>query len=232
MANKLTVLALLGILSCSICLAADQEQQKPDPKDFMQSGSKFVQDKKYKEAAREFQTAVNLDPNNAEAHLLLGLTLTNLGDFDKAIQSCLKSVELKPSYSGYYNLGVIYSNQGTYDKASEAYQKAIEQNPKSYQAWHQLGKVYATDLKFDKAIEAYQKAAQLNPKFPDAFQGLGSAYYWSGDLTMALQQVDELSKLKFEDKALELEHWIKNKEAKKKKASKNVPQNQQSVVNP
>ena len=77
-----------------------------------------------------------------------------------------------------------------------------------------------TMVRFDKAVEAYQKATELNPKFPDAFQGLGSAYYWSENLTAALQQVDALNKLGFADKAAELERWIKDKEAKKKKSIK------------
>ena len=69
-------------------------------------------------------------------------------------------------------------------------------------------------------MEAFQKAVSNNPKFPEAYQGLGSAHYWSGNLTAALQQVDELSKLKFDAKAAELERWIKDKEAKKKKSSR------------
>ena len=188
--------------------------------DHIYSGTKFAQEKNYKEAAREFETAVSLSPDSAQANLLAGLALANTGEFEKAVLFSSKAVELEPSYAGYYNLGLIYSNQAAYDKATEAYEQALKLNPKSYQAWHQLGKVYATNLRFDKAIESYQKAAELNSKFPDAYQGLGSAYYWSGDLTSALQQVDALNKLKFESKASELESWIKDKETKKKKGSK------------
>jgi tetratricopeptide (TPR) repeat protein len=188
--------------------------------DHIYSGNKFVQEKKYKEAAREFETAVRLDPENSQTNLLAGLALANTGELDKAEQYSLKAVQLEPSYAGYYNLGLIYSNQAVYDKAANAYEQAVKLNPKSYQTWHQLGKVYATTLSFDKAIKAYQKAVELNPKFPDAYQGLGSAYYWSGNLTSALQQVDELGKFKFEGKAQELERWIKNKESKKKKSTK------------
>ncbi len=197
--------------------------------DHIFSGTKFVQEKKFKEAAREFEVAVQIAPENADANLLLGLSLANIGELDRAVQSTLKAVQLRPNYPAYYNLGLIYSNQGAYPDAIKAYQQAVTLNPKSYQAWHQLGKVCATTLDFKKAVEAYRHAADLNPKFPDAYQGLGSAYYWSGDLTSALQQVDALNKLKFENKALELERWIKDKETKKRKTPVGKPASPQNA---
>lgn len=205
------LLCLLGI--APILFAAELE-------DHLLSGSKFTEEKKYAEATREFEVAVSIDPNNANANRLLALSLAKTGDLDKAIMYGQKAVQLAPSYSVYYLLGLIYANQGQFEKAAEAYEQALKLNAKSYEAWHQLGKVYATTLHFDKAAEAYQKAAELNPKFPDAFQGLGSAYYWAGDLTGALQQVDTLNKLGFTEQASELERWIKDKESKKKKAEK------------
>ncbi len=190
-----------------------------DISDHIQSGNKFAQDKKYQEAVREYETAVRLDPKNADANLLLGLTLANTGDLERAVQYSAAAVQLKPTYAGYYNLGLIYANQGKFDQAVEAYEKAVQLNPKSYQTWYQLGLVYAAALKFDKAIEAYQKVLELNPKFPAAYQGLGGAYFWSGNTEAAYEQVAKLKELKMTSKAQELEHWIKDKEAKKKKSA-------------
>jgi tetratricopeptide (TPR) repeat protein len=206
---KLLIFAglFLGLETTAFCGTADEH---------ILSGSKFAQEKKYQEAAREFEVAVQEDPENADARLLLGLTLANTGELDKAVQSTLKAIQLRPSYAAYYNLGLIYSNQNAFEDAVKAYEQAVILNPTSYQAWHQLGKVHASALDFKKAIQAYQKTVDLNPKFPDAYQGLGSAYYWSGDLASALQQVDALNKLHFENKAIELNDWIENKETKKR----------------
>jgi tetratricopeptide (TPR) repeat protein len=203
-----------------IALAVGVSAKAATTEDYMLSGSKYIQEKKYKEAARDFETAVQLAPDNADANRLLGLSLAKLGDLDRAAQYSEKAASLKPNYAVYYILGLIYANQSSYGKAETAYGKALEQNPKSYEAWHQLGKVHATTLSFDKAIEAYSKAVSLNSKFPDAYQGLASAKYWANDLTGALQQVDELNRLGFKEKAQELERWLKDKEAKKKKAEK------------
>jgi Flp pilus assembly protein TadD len=206
------LLAMMALLPTALHAA--------EVKDHLASGSKFAQEKKYQEAAREFRTAVQIAPDNPEANLLLGLTLANTKELDEAVQYSSKAVQLKPSYAGFYNLGLIYANQEKFDKAVEAFEKAVGLSPRSYQAWHQLGKVYATDLKFEKAIEAYGKVIELNPKFADAYQGMGSAYYWNNDKASADAQVARLRELKYQAKADQLERWIKDKETKKGKAVK------------
>ena len=206
--SLILVTALLSV--CRVSFGSEVD-------DHLLSGSKFLQDKKMSEAIREFETAVNLDPENARANLLLGLALEGQNDLEKAVAYLEKSASSQPSYSAYYNLGLSYASLSQLDKSMTSFEKAAEINTKSYEAFHQLGKVRAASLQFEKAIEAYRQAASLNAKFPDAYQGMGSAYYWSGDLTLALQQVDELNKLGFESHARQLERWIKDKEAKKKK---------------
>jgi superkiller protein 3 len=221
--SALVCLSLVFVLSLSIpshiALAAETDEH-------LLSGSKFAQDKKYEEAIREFETVLKLDPKNADANLLLGLTLANTGDLDRAAQYSQAAVELKPGYSGYHNLGLIYANQGKYDLAVSAYENAVKLNLKSYQAWHLLGLVYSAALKFEKAIEAYNKAIELNPKLVVAYQGLGSAYFWSGNTEAAYAQVAKLKEIQQDGKADELERWLKDKEAKKKKAAeKSAPKN-------
>ena len=216
--TRTTFLAIVAL-----CLLLSRAAQASDLQDHLLSGSKFSQEKKYKEAIREYEIAVKLDPKSAEANQLLGLTLTVDGDLDRALQYTAEAVKLNPSYSTYYNLGLIYARQEKYPQAESAYESALGLNPKSYQAWHQLGKVYATDLKFDKAIEAYGKVIELNPHFPEAYQGLGSSYYWNGNLESSLAQVQKLQDLQLNGRADELDGWIKDKEVKKKRSAEKRP---------
>ncbi len=210
-------------LLISVCVLFSCRAFAAEVSDQLMSGSKFVQEKKYDEAKREFEAAISLDPQNAEAHLLLGLTLAAQKDLDRSLDATLKAIALKPSYSAYNNLGLIYANKGQFQKGIEAYENALKINAKSYVAWHQLGKLASSNADFTKAIEAFSQAIELNSKFPEAYQGLGSAYYMNGDMTSALQQVGRLEKIQFMDKAQELERWIKDKEAKKAKALKKLP---------
>ena len=99
MRQKLVLPALLLLLTVSAG-AAELE-------DHMFSGGKFVEAKKYKEAQREFELAVGLAPDSAEANRLLGLTYAQTGDLDKAAQYSTKAAQLQPSYGVYYLLGLI-----------------------------------------------------------------------------------------------------------------------------
>lgn len=182
-------------------------------------GNEFVQKKNYDDAIKEYEKAVKIDPKNAKAHLLIGLTYANKGNLDKALKFTQYALMLEKSYPAFSNLGLIYANKGEYQNAIDAYQSAVELNPKSANAWYQLGRLHAGISNFKESITAYKKALELNPQLDNAYLGLGSAYYWSGDKASALEQVKQLRALKIKDKADQLETWIKNKEEKKKEVS-------------
>ncbi len=50
-------------------------------------------------AIREFQTALRLDPNYAEAHNNLGNTFAAIGQLDKAIHHYQAALEIVPDYA-------------------------------------------------------------------------------------------------------------------------------------
>ena len=183
-------------------------------------GNEWVQKKDYIKAVQEYERAVKIDPKNAKAHLLLGLTYANTGQLDLAIEHSMDAAILNPSYSAYHNLGLIYANKDEYEKAADAYQNALKLNAASYQAWYEFGLLQAGHGQFAEAIHCYKKAIALNPVFPDAHLGLGSANYWAGNKIAAIEEVNALQLLKYKDKAEALNNWIKDKEARKAGAGK------------
>jgi tetratricopeptide (TPR) repeat protein len=216
---KTLVLPLLVIgFTASTAFAATELEQR------IQKGNEFVQKKEYKKAAAEYEGAVQTDPKNAKANLLLGLTYANIGELEKAIRYSQASISAEPTYAAYHNLGLIFANQGNYEKAVEAYTKALEFSPASYRTWYQLGLAHSANGNFKKAIESYNKAVGANPKMAEAYLGLGSAYYWSGEPVLAREQARQLRGIKMKEKARQLEEWIdKNDEKKKAIDAKIVP---------
>ncbi|MBI3286922.1 MAG: tetratricopeptide repeat protein, partial [Chloroflexi bacterium] len=76
------------------------------------------------EAARR---AVELDPQSAEAHDLLGWAQQLLGDPQTAEESLLRALELDPGLaSAYYHLGAVYIRRARWDDARWAYMRAID----------------------------------------------------------------------------------------------------------
>ncbi len=206
----LFIVCLAGLSQVAFCGQAEDDISK---------GNALVQKKDYDGAIKQYEDALKMDPKNAKAHLLLGLTYANKGDLDKALRFTEYALTLEKSYAAYHNLGLIYANKSDYQNAIDAYENALKLNPSSANEWYQLGRVYAASGNFAEGINAYKKAIAINPSLDSAYLGLGGAYYWSGDKNSALQQVAQLRKLKMTDKADMLDSWIKNKEEKKKETT-------------
>jgi TolB-like protein/Tfp pilus assembly protein PilF len=149
---------------------------------------------------REFQRAIELNPNYATAHHWYGIELlVSLGRFDEAIREVKRGLELDslslPINGG---LGRTYYFARRYDEAIEQLRKTSEMDPGfNYALWN-LGSALAVKGAIGAAIEEYQKARALND---DRVLGLlGHAYASSGNKMEAekiLNQLKELSKERY-----------------------------------
>ncbi|MEW6387242.1 MAG: tetratricopeptide repeat protein [Thermodesulfobacteriota bacterium] len=93
--------------------------------DYMQHGLIQASEGRSESAIKSFQKAVNLMPQSAEAHSLLGSALARAGKYREAEEELRKAVSLKPDYGeGYYYLGLFLQERGKEAEAQEAFRKA------------------------------------------------------------------------------------------------------------
>jgi TolB-like protein/tetratricopeptide (TPR) repeat protein len=161
----------------------------------------WLYDFDFSQANREFQRAIELNPNYAIAHQQYGnILLTALGQFDEAIAEGKRAVELDPlSLVINSDLGVDYFFARRYDEAITQLRKTLEMDPGYYYGYVNLGQ--ALDLKGarDAAIAEYQKARALNDD-PYILGLLARSYGLSGNKTEAekiLNQLKEISKQRY-----------------------------------
>jgi len=153
------------------------------------------------QANREFQRAIELNPNYAIAHQQYGnITLSALGRFDDAIAEGKRAVELDP-FSLVINtdLGSNYCYARRYDEAIAQLRKTLEMDPGFYIAHIVLGQALDAKGARDPAIVEYQKARALNDD-PSVLGVLARAYGLSGNKMEAekiLDQLKELSKQRY-----------------------------------
>ncbi len=155
----------------------------------------------FSQANREFQRAIELNPNYATGHQQYGNnTLSALGRFDEAIAEGKRAVELDPlSLVINADLGMNYCYARRYDEAIAQLRKTLEMDPGYYYAHVNLGQVLAGKRAFDEAISEYQKARALNDD-PFVLGLLGHAYASSGNKTEAvkiLEQLKEVSRQRY-----------------------------------
>jgi len=153
------------------------------------------------QANREFQRAIELNPNYAIAHQQYGnITLSALGRFEDAIAEGKRAVELDPlSLVINTDLGSNYCYARRYDEAIAQLRKTLEMDPGFYIAHVVLGQALDAKGARDAAIVEYQKARALNDD-PSVLGVLARAYGLSGNELEAekiLDQLKELSKQRY-----------------------------------
>ena len=150
----------------------------------------------FAQANREFQRAIELNPNYAIAHQQYGNnTLSALGRFDDAIGEGKRAVELDPlSLIINADLGTDYYFARRYEESIAQLRKTVELDPGFYYVRLNLGEALAAKGAFDEAIAEYQKAHALNDD-PFILGLLGHAYASSGNKTEALKILDQLKDL-------------------------------------
>jgi len=145
-------------------------------------------------AVREFERAIELNPNYPTAHQWYGSSaLTALGQFDKAIAEVKRAIELDPlSLVINTDLGNTLYRARRYDDAIAQMRKTLEMDPGFYYAHWNLGSALAAKGALGPAIEEYQKARSLNDD-PSMLGLLGRALAVSGNRTEAMKILEQLN---------------------------------------
>jgi len=160
----------------------------------------FTYDRNLPESNREFQRAIELNPNYATAHQWYGDNLVAMQRFDEAIAEEKRAQELDPfSLVVNLELGMGYLYARRYDQAIEQNRKIIELDRNWYLAHWILG--WAYDLKGlpQEAVAECKKATELNDD-PYPLTCLGHAYAALGKRDEAMKvmgQMNELAKQRY-----------------------------------
>jgi len=110
-------------------------------------------------AEQEFERAIALNPNYADAHFRYAWSyLTPLGKSDQAIAEMKKALELDP-FSRMDNtvFGCIYFYARRNDQALEQFEKAIKLNPDFFVTYYHLAWLYSNEGHYPDAITALTK---------------------------------------------------------------------------
>jgi eukaryotic-like serine/threonine-protein kinase len=142
-----------------------------------QSGRKREARETFELAVVAGREAVRLKPDSRSAHDGLGYALQAKGQWDEAIASYKKAIELNMnSPRAHFYLGVIlFDQKRDYDGAIACFRKAIELNPKAAIAHNNLGSALAIKGQFDEAIDCFKKAIELDPNQANALSNLAAA---------------------------------------------------------
>ena len=105
--------------------------------------------------------AINIKPDIAKSHILLGYLYLNEQEAEKAVEQFKQAVNIDPlSNDASTGLGAALIDVGDMDRALEVLNKALLHNPEPQRTFYELGRVY--ELKNDKenAAAMYKKSIE------------------------------------------------------------------------
>ena len=151
-------------------------------------------------ARKYFAEAVELDPEFAQAHALLSLTETSLGNFrhlapkdvyPSAYASASAAVALDDdSPEAHAVLGwLALSYQFDWEKAAKEFRRAIELAPSNFIGYNGLSFALQAGGRLDEALAASQRVFELDPMMVWSRNGQAEIYFKQHDYDAGLEQV-------------------------------------------
>lgn len=163
-------------------------------------GIVYTQQKRFSEAAREFDAALRLDPANDTVRLSYVKALAALLQYDRAEPLIKEYLQRHPhDFEGLYFTGVVERGLGNYAAAEKPLRQAIALNPNHADAHYNLGFVLA---RLDRPAEArpeLERALQLNPDSSEARFQLASVLRSLGQQDQAHEELKVLQQKKAAD---------------------------------
>lgn len=132
-------------------------------------------------ARKEFERAIELNPNQPDAHELLGYYWEVAGQFDKAGAELRSAQKITP-LMGLINMdvGALEYYQHHYDEAIDLYGKAHTLDPDFVPFPFMLAQAYERKGAPELAIDECRKALVSSPNNPNILNALGYAYASAG----------------------------------------------------
>lgn len=122
-------------------------------------------------AKTALQKAVNLDQNFAPAQLNLGITLTDLGEHQAAVEPLKRAVALRKNWVFATNeLGIAYRKLNDFENAAKQFQKAVEMDNKFVIGYYNLGESQVRRGDVKEARKAHEKLKKLNKNLANALE--------------------------------------------------------------
>ncbi len=147
-----------------------------DKKEVINEARDYFIEGNYKLAEPLLNQALLQNNRNPEVYHMLATMFYDRGQFNKAIQTFKKALEVDPSYTdSSVGLSIVLNDLGRYEEAKDIFfkaEKALEKSKSDADPFieekiglkhRELGDLYFQYLKIDEALEQYIKAKKYSP---------------------------------------------------------------------
>jgi tetratricopeptide (TPR) repeat protein len=163
-------------------------------------GLALVRSDRAAQAEEIFTRLLTEHRDNAELHVVLGQAHAEQGDYDGAIESLRRALELKSSVAeANATLGTIYLKQGRLAEATTALKAELAAHPDDTRAQHTLATVLDLEGQSAEALSILRSVLKARPDYAAARYLTGKILLAQGAVADAVEQLQAAVRLTPED---------------------------------
>jgi len=159
-------------------------------KELIHSGEYYRDKGQYVEAIKEFDKAIELDPNDAITYISRGQCYMLINQYDNAIIDFDNAIRLDHDATAYNCRGLVYIAKGQYDNAREDFDIAIIHDPNNYSYYINRGQVYKMKGQYDIALRDFDNAIKLCPECANIYAFRGLIFCQQGHLDKGIDELE------------------------------------------
>lgn len=193
----------LPILLIPAILVSACSGQPTDVDTLLASGGDHLEAGEVEAAIEDLEAAVETDPENEDAHFLLGKAYHDDGELQKASEQFETVISIAPENgAAHHNLGVIFLQMQAPERAIAELEIALGLDPESAETQYQLGASYLTlavtgsgpesppdTQQLEEAAGYFEAALENRADMPEALIGLGNVYTFQEDFDQAIEML-------------------------------------------
>jgi len=188
-----TCRAIYGLISAGL-LEQPKEPEKKEPisiSEIKNVGFGFYKSEVYNDAEREFKRVLEIDANDAEALMYLGLIELRRRNYKNARMNFLKAVEKDRRPSILLNLGYICNRMKLYSEAVSYLQEARKIVPDDPKVQCNIGIAFYRQSDLDEAYDVFKQVHDSSPDFITPYIYLSIIHAKRGNTEEALSILEE-----------------------------------------
>ena len=189
--RRIALLMVTVALPLGVCRAADAPTD--DPSAAFQRGVADNKGGKFEDAIKEFDLAIHLRPDYAEAYDARGRAFEGLKKLERAWSDYDQAVSLKPDFRE--AVADRARVQGSARPVPLIFDLSSGQQPTSAEMFKARGSTYLQKKDYAAAMADFDQAIKLNPGDADAFRRRGDVYIAMAQYARALEDFDQAIKL-------------------------------------